>query len=83
MHVWHGKHPYTSYPVVQGHEYSVVDEAVGEGVSGIKVGSKVTATPQVVCGKCRSCRRGDYPICDDLKVQGFQAPGTAQELFVT
>ena len=28
VHVWHGKHPYTSYPVIQGHEYSAVIEAV-------------------------------------------------------
>jgi L-iditol 2-dehydrogenase len=83
VHVWHGKHPYTSYPVVQGHEYSAVVEAVGEGVQDIKIGSKVTATPQEVCGKCQPCKRGDYHICDELKVQGFQAPGVAQDLFVT
>jgi len=83
VHVWHGKHPYTSYPVVQGHEFSAVVEAVGEGVRDIKIGSKVTATPQVVCGKCPPCRRGDYHICDTLKVEGFQAPGVAQDLFVT
>jgi L-iditol 2-dehydrogenase len=83
VHVWHGKHPYTSYPVVQGHEYSAVVEAVGEGVEDIKIGSKVTATPQEVCGKCQPCKRGDYHICDELKVQGFQAPGVAQDLFVT
>ena len=28
IHVYHGKHPYTSYPVVQGHEVS------GEVVNG-------------------------------------------------
>ena len=83
VHVWHGKHPYTSYPVVQGHEYSAIVEAVGEGVTDIKIGKKVTATPQVVCGKCGPCKRGDYHICDELKVQGFQAPGVAQDLFVT
>ena len=31
VHVYHGKHPYTSYPVVQGHEYSAVG---GGGRSG-------------------------------------------------
>jgi len=31
----------------------------------------------------RPCRRGDYNICDSLKVEGFQAPGCAQDLFVT
>ena len=83
VHVNHGKHPFTSYPVVQGHEFSAVVEAIGEGVEGIKLGMKATARPQVVCGKCRPCQRGDYNICDVLKVEGFQAPGCAQDLFVT
>jgi len=83
IHVWHGLHPYTSYPVVQGHEFSATIEALGEGVTDLKVGSKVTATPQIVCGACAPCRRGDYHICDKLKVEGFQAPGVAQDLFVT
>jgi L-iditol 2-dehydrogenase/threonine 3-dehydrogenase len=69
--------------VVQGHEFSAVVEAVGEGVTSIDVGSKATATPQIVCGNCGPCRRGDYHICDQLKVKGFQAPGVAQDLFVT
>jgi 2-desacetyl-2-hydroxyethyl bacteriochlorophyllide A dehydrogenase len=83
IHVNHGLHPFTSYPVVQGHEFSGVVEAVGEGVSAFRPGDKATATPQIVCGECRPCLRGDYHICDTLKVQGFQAPGCAQDLFVT
>ena len=83
VHVSHGKHPFTSYPVVQGHEFSAVVEAVGEGVERIEVGAKATATPQEVCGACGPCRRGDWHICDHLKVRGFQAPGVAQELFAT
>lgn len=82
VHVNHGKHPYTSYPVVQGHEFSAVVEAVGPGVTGIRTGMKATAMPQITCGRCAPCRRGDYHICDQLKVQGFQAPGCAQDLFV-
>ena len=83
IHVYHGKHPLTTYPVVQGHEFSAVLEAVGSGVAGLAPGTKVTSMPQIVCGKCAPCRRGDYHICDKLKVQGFQAPGCAQELWVT
>lgn len=83
VHVFHGKHPYTGYPVVQGHEYSATIEAIGEGVENLETGMKVTSTPQIVCGKCAPCKRGDYHICDQLKVQGFQAPGCAQELWVT
>jgi 2-desacetyl-2-hydroxyethyl bacteriochlorophyllide A dehydrogenase len=83
IHVWHGKHPFTPYPVVQGHEYSATVESVGPGVTKVKPGMKATARPQLVCGECGPCRRGDYNICDHLKVQGFQAPGCAQDFFVT
>jgi 2-desacetyl-2-hydroxyethyl bacteriochlorophyllide A dehydrogenase len=83
IHVWHGQHPFTPYPVVQGHEFSAVVEAVGEGVTKVKPGMKATAAPQQVCGICNPCKRGDYHICDELKVRGFQAPGCAQDLFVT
>jgi L-iditol 2-dehydrogenase len=83
IHVYHGKHPYTGYPVVQGHEFSATVEAAGAGVTGLKPGMKVTSMPQIVCGECAPCKRGDYHICDKLKVEGFQAPGCAQELWVT
>ena len=83
IHVWHGKHPFVTYPLVQGHEYSAVVAAVGPGVTGVAVGDKVTATPQEVCGICPPCRRGQYNACEALKVRGFQAPGCAQDLFVT
>jgi L-iditol 2-dehydrogenase len=82
VHVRHGRHPFTSYPVVQGHEFAGVVEAVGKRVRNVKVGTKVTATPQIACGRCGPCRRGDYHICDVLKVQGFQAPGCAQDFFL-
>lgn len=82
VHVYHGKHPATPYPVVQGHEYSAVVEATGRLVTRVKPGRKVTARPQLVCGECGPCRRGQYNTCQHLKVQGFQAPGVAQELFV-
>jgi len=83
IHVYHGKHPYTGYPVVQGHEFSAILEAVGPGVTGLQPGMKVTSMPQIVCGVCEPCKRGDYHICDELKVQGFQAPGCAQEYWTT
>lgn len=82
IHVYHGKHPYTSYPVVQGHEFSGEVAAVGSKVRGVEPGQKVTATPQVVCGQCRPCLSGHYNICTSLKVMGFQVPGCAQEYFL-
>ena len=82
IHVFHGKHPYTSYPVVQGHEVAGYVVEVGQAVEGIAVGDKVTFTPQVVCGECYPCRNGMYHVCEKLKVMGFQTGGAAQEYFV-
>lgn len=81
IHVYHGKHPFTSYPVTQGHEVSGVVAEVGEGVDKVKVGDKVTIEPQVVCGECYPCRHGKYNLCENLKVMGFQTTGAASEYF--
>lgn len=81
IHVYHGKHPFTKYPVTQGHEVSGKIAALGEGVTGFSVGQKVTIEPQVVCGKCWPCTHGKYNLCEELKVMGFQTTGTASEYF--
>ena len=82
IHSYHGLHPATFYPVVQGHEYSGVVVAVGRAVSVCKPGDHITARPQLVCGKCNPCKRGQYNVCEHLRVQAFQADGAAQDFFV-
>jgi L-iditol 2-dehydrogenase len=82
VHVFHGRHPNTGYPVVQGHEFSASVAAIGAEVTGLTAGMKVTVTPQIACGACGPCLRGDYHICDHLQVEGFQAPGCAQEYWL-
>lgn len=81
IHVYHGKHPFTSYPVTQGHEVSGEIVELGEGVSGLQLGQRVTVEPQVVCGQCYPCRHGKYNLCENLKVMGFQTTGMASEYF--
>ena len=83
IHVYHGKHPFTSYPVVQGHEVSAEVVEAGRNVTDFKVGDRVTIQPQVVCGKCYPCTHGMYNDCEVLKVMGFQTTGMASEYFVT
>ena len=81
IHVYHGKHPFTAYPVTQGHEVSGRIEKLGKDVTGFRVGQKVTIEPQVYCGKCYPCTHGKYNLCEELKVMGFQTTGTASEYF--
>ena len=81
IHVYHGTHPFTSYPVTQGHELSAKVVKLGANVKEFQVGQKVTIEPQVYCGKCYPCTHGKYNLCEELKVMGFQTTGTASEYF--
>lgn len=81
IHVYHGTHPFTSYPVTQGHEVSGEIYAVGEGAEPFEIGQKVTIQPQVFCGKCYPCTHGKYNLCEALKVMGFQTVGVASTYF--
>lgn len=81
IHVYHGKHPFTIYPVTQGHEVSGDIVALAEDVTALQIGQRVTIEPQVVCGKCHPCRHGKYNLCEELKVMGFQTTGTASTFF--
>ena len=82
IHSYHGLHPATFYPVVQGHEYSAVVVACGSKVTVCKPGDNITARPQLVCGECNPCKRGQYNVCEHLRVQAFQADGCAQDYFI-
>lgn len=81
IHVYHGKHPFTKYPVTQGHEVSGEIVSLGKGVEGFAIGQKVTVEPQVFCGRCHPCTHGKYNLCEELKVMGFQTTGMASHYF--
>lgn len=81
IHVFHGQHPFTTYPVTQGHEVSGEIVQIGKNVTNLQVSQKVTIQPQVVCGECYPCRHDKYNLCESLKVMGFQTTGTASHYF--
>lgn len=81
IHVYHGKHPFTSYPITQGHEVSGEVVKTGQKVTDFYIGQRVTIEPQVFCGKCYPCTHGKYNLCENLKVMGFQTTGVASEYF--
>jgi L-iditol 2-dehydrogenase len=84
IHVYHGKHKYATFPLVQGHEGSGVVAEVGEGVDTLAPGDMVTLRPQLYCGKCLLCRQGRYNLCEDYKVIGVlgSTTGMASDFFV-
>ena len=82
IHVYHGTHPFTEYPITQGHEVSGEIVETGAEVRQFRKGQKVTLEPQVFCNECYPCRHGKYNLCENLKVMGFQTTGAASEYFV-
>lgn len=65
-----GLHPYRIPPVITGHEAAGEIVAVGEGVSRIKIGDRVTVEPHAGCGVCMQCRHGRYNLCPDKRLIG-------------
>ena len=45
-------------PFVLGHEVAGEVAALGEGVSGLRVGQRVAVNPGLNCGECRFCVKG-------------------------
>jgi alcohol dehydrogenase (nicotinoprotein) len=54
-------------PVVGGHEGAGVVDAVGDGVTRVKVGDHVVCSFIPACGKCRYCSTGRQNLCDEGK----------------
>lgn len=60
-------------PLVLGHEFSGDVVSLGEGVTSLSIGDKVTAEPSIECGRCSYCRSGRYNLCTNLRFIGTAA----------
>ena len=71
-----GTWPGIQYPRVLGHEIAGVIDVVGAGVAGWAPGQRVgVGWHGGHCGRCDSCRRGDFVICQIA----FQVPGISYD----
>ncbi len=81
-HMFRGEYP-TALPVTLGHEFCGIIEAVGEGVTRLKPGDRITGDPNIACGHCRNCRGGRPNLCDNLTAIGvFRDGGFAEHVLV-
>ena len=62
-------------PYIMGHECCGDVEAVGEGVTAVKVGDKVVGETHIPCGHCYQCMNGEQHICANLKMFGIHTNG--------
>ena len=68
-----------SPPLIIGHEFMGVVADVGDHVTDIVVGDRVTAEGHVTCGRCRNCRAGRRHLCRDSVGIGIQRDGAFAE----
>ncbi len=75
-----GLWPGLAYPRSPGHEIMGVIDAVGEGTEPWKAGDRVgIGWHGGHCGRCESCRRGDFVTCVRLQVPGISYDGGYSE----
>ena len=51
---------------VLGHEFAGIVEAVGSGVTGIRVGDRVCVDPNQLCNECDYCKSGMGHFCEAM-----------------
>lgn len=73
--VLYGRYGEGRFPLVPGHEYAGVVEAVAPDVTGIRVGARVAVDPNLFCGTCPACRKGLTNLCRNLKAYGVTHNG--------
>lgn len=66
-------------PLVMGHEFCGVIDAIGAGVTGWNRGARVVSNSLVPCGTCVRCRRGDSHLCGARQVFGMNRAGALAE----
>ena len=80
-HILHGVWP-GGFPLIPGHEASGEVVELGAAVKSLKIGDRVTVDPNVSCGYCEFCQKGEVHFCKNLKPFGVFAPGGFAEYAV-
>lgn len=57
-------------PLILGHEYSGIVEAVGSAADPSLVGKRVAVEPGIPCLTCEWCRKGHYNVCRNMNFPG-------------
>jgi L-gulonate 5-dehydrogenase len=82
VHLYRGRHPYQTFPLVQGHEIAGHVVGLGPDTREPSLGTAVVVEPVISCGHCFACRKGHYNACPTLELVGIHRPGGFAELLV-
>lgn len=71
IHTYKGLHPFRKPPVIIGHEIAGEVVEVGEGVTEVSVGDRVTVEPQVGTGESEGVMTGNINYSDKRSAPGI------------
>ena len=72
-HYFAGKRDHESqtiYPFVLGHEFAGEVARPGSGVKNVVEGDRVCCAPDLPCGACEWCRKGEANVCPNVRFAG-------------
>lgn len=70
------------YPIVLGHEFSGDVVEVGDGVTKVRVGDRVSGAPLIPCMKCDDCQNGNFSLCKQYSFIGSRQQGSNADYVV-
>jgi len=68
--------------LIIGHEFVGRIAELGDGVTGYRIGDRVSAEGHIVCGHCRNCRAGRPHLCPNTVGIGVNRDGAFAEYVV-
>lgn len=74
--------PHVTLGVTVGHEFVGRVAALGEGVTGLRPGQRVSGEGHLICGHCKPCRTGASHVCQNVRVLGASVDGCFADLVV-
>jgi 2-desacetyl-2-hydroxyethyl bacteriochlorophyllide A dehydrogenase len=74
-----GGHLTIAFPLVPGHELAGEVVETGENVTWLREGDRVALDPNIPCGHCFWCTRGEVHLCANLQALGVTRNGGFEE----
>lgn len=72
-HPWAQKRMTPSVTI--GHEFAGEVVEIGEAVTSVKVGDRVSSESHIACNNCQTCRAGNRHVCPNTRIVGVHQDG--------